>query len=340
METRLTSGLEPGKGPIDIANLWEGDDEVTKLPCGREIAENERSALSDLLQVRTWGKLYSKIPRYTESWGYLLYRLCPMDRRFTGAIDKLERWMRYLVAQQRYAGLEPGNQDYLAIDEKSSLEGKMWPSRELAARFKFDIVHEIPDEDGDLRTGLDVPDGEDDFLPVGAAFVKWREENVNDPDPYAPNEHCIIVDEKCLAALEALPDQTPEPGPTDLIYSDMGLASHCEAAKAWVWILNREYYLRFFEFISDRESEVQLPPFEAGAEGEDRFEPWARIRLDKLLAIWFDIPLGPSPVSWDGCLMRDKEQWEAITWWEGAHANYENERMREERAIQPKIEGS
>jgi hypothetical protein len=149
--------------------------------------------------------------------------------------------------------LEPGDQDYLAVNEKQSLEAKFGPL-ELAARFQFDIVHEIPDEDRDLHTGLDVPDGEDDFLPVGAAFVNWRNENVNDPDPYTPNEHCIIVDEKSLAALEALPEQTPEPGPTDLMNSEVSLTSDCEAKKVWVWILNREYYLCFFEFISNREA--------------------------------------------------------------------------------------
>lgn len=92
---------------------------------------------------------------------------------------------------------------------------------ELARRFWTEVVEDYRDRDA-VRCGLEVEEGLEDFSSIGRAFITWVRDNgknidqlehddfdADEPELYVRNDHCLIIDERALAALETLPESPP-----------------------------------------------------------------------------------------------------------------------------------
>lgn len=324
MDAALSSGPRAEQGPIDPGLYWDGNRDFLATVSGRTIATSEHEILMDLLSMNHWGAKSSKDP-YT--WGFTLYRTCfgpQFNQRFATAVKKLDSHVRYLALQKRHSRLRRWDKEGL-VDELST-DGKILPSRDLARRFKFDVVEELAGGENKVAAGLGVDDGNEDFMAVGAAFCDWVEENALDTSGlHVRNDHCVIIDEKSLVTLEALPDENPEPGPTKLV-------AGCDFTKspqldAWVWMLDRGYYQRYVAAGESPSSPRSgLPPHDHP--NERRFEPWVRTRISNLMGVWWGRPHGYSPSSWQACIARDREKFDKVNWWQGATATTTNDSAR------------
>jgi hypothetical protein len=329
MAPTSATGSESEQTLIDGDRYWVADDGFRASPCGKIIAKNEEEIRRDLdLKMRPWGEKNSKDP-YT--WGFVLYRACfggEFDQRFASAVKKLDSWTRYLAQQRRYAGLQPKDKDDPACDPTAP-DGKTIPSMDLAKRFKLDIIEDYPDGTESVSAGFEVDDGDEDFMAVGKAFLDWVDENaVDTSNLYVRNDHCLIIDERSLVTLEALPDTVPKPGPIKLVGGGCDLYfTESPQKDAWVWILDREYYDKYAEAGKQAPHVIPLPPYSHLK--ERRFDPWVRIRIDKLMRVWWYRPDGYEPGSWQSCIARDRDKFDRVNWWEGAPAPTTNDSIRQ-----------
>jgi len=261
------------------------------------------------------------------TWGFTLYsaHLLPHAKeRFQRGIAKLDRWLRYRAMQRRFTDLDP-NGDYTQLDARP-IDDKILPSHDLARRFKFDVIDEYPAMET-VVAGCKTEDGDEDFMAIGQHFTQWVEEHaLNTLDQYVRNDHCLIVDEKSLRTLEALPDQTPPPGPVE--DDGNGCFLRSQPKGAWVWMLDREYFQKYARAQAS-DGSVRLPPYDHP--DERRFEPWLRIYLCDLERVWFFRPLGFSPSGWGSVVERDRQKFDQVNWWGDAQAGRSNEHTRMER---------
>ncbi|KAG9251906.1 uncharacterized protein F5Z01DRAFT_691448 [Emericellopsis atlantica] len=244
-------------GPVDYNAYWQPEGFDKMLKTSHPIDLNEYYVLRDLLDVHKWGIQDSKDP-YT--WGFTLYsaHLAPHAKeRFQRGIAKLDHWLRYRATQTRYTDLDPKG-DYTQLDARPIYD-KILPSHDLARRFKFDVIDEYPAMET-VVAGCETKDGDEDFMAIGQHFTQWVEEHaLNILDQYVRNDHCLIVDEKSLRTLEALPEQTPPPGP--VADDGNGCFLQSQPKGAWVWMLDREYFQKYARAQASGGS-VRLPPYD------------------------------------------------------------------------------
>lgn len=292
MNTEPTTGGDPG--PLSWGTYWKPEGYTSGRKSNPSVDVREAFVHRDLRDMERWGKQHSDDP-YT--WGFTLYKASAADERFTQGVEKLNRWLRYLARQTRYAGLDPDNKEYLELDARPT-NGKIWPSRDFARRFKLEIVHDYPEKDT-VVAGSEVSDGDEDFMAIGSHFRAWVDEHgLDTSDLYVRNDHSLIVDDKALCTLETLPEQPPPHGPTAMVSEDGGFLEGPQAV-AWVWMLDREYYGRYLQG-------ENLPPYHHP--DEKRFQPWVRIYISDLLRVWFYRPRGMSPGPWDCVVERDQDK--------------------------------
>ncbi|KAI9155202.1 hypothetical protein HJFPF1_07779 [Paramyrothecium foliicola] len=294
MGTPCTTSAEPGPFRMDVS--WQAKDFIQGSRRNREIDQNEDHVRRDLKDVEKWGNKNSDDP-YT-----------------------LKLWLRYLVQQRRYQGLDPDDKEYLELDARPT-NGKIWPSRDMAKLFKLGVIHHYPGRG--VVVGSNPADGEEDFMAIGGHFSALIEERgLATSNLYVRNDHCLIIDEKSLRTLMALSGQTPPPGPTDLVAEDGSGFYNAPLATAWVWMLDREYYGRCLRG-------VKLPPH--GRPDERRYQPWVRIYMGDLPRLWFFRPRGMSPPTWESIVERDEEMFDAVNWWGDASAETRNQVLRMSR---------
>lgn len=61
----------------------------------------------------------------------------------------------------------------------------------------------------------------------------------DEDDLYVRFDHCLIIDERAVAALEMLPDNPSEVKPR-LFRDRMAMHDTCRTDEAWVWLLDRK----------------------------------------------------------------------------------------------------
>ena len=98
---------------------------------------------------------------------------------------------------------------------------------------------------GIVVAGLDVPNGTEDFSPVGRAFIAsvaaYGKPNVTGPRIYAKfqllqNTKRLILDDKSLDTLLTLPKEPPLTAPEDELDA-FNIGGGC---RVWLWVLDRE----------------------------------------------------------------------------------------------------
>jgi hypothetical protein len=178
-----------------------------------------------------------------------------------------------MVKQFRYRGFSESEVN--EHPEQLPTSGEPHPSDELARRFYLEVIEDYPNRD-QVRAGLNVEEGDENFTPVGAAFLDWVDENALDVDDlYVRNDHCLVIDERSLVSLEALPDVPPVSPQTAAEERDLLLIT----GKAWVWLVDRKATL---------DEEAGEPPARLGWMEPDHpsFRPWCRIHLVNLVDLW------------------------------------------------------
>jgi hypothetical protein len=244
-------------------------------------------------------------------WGFTIYRAAfgpGSDERFAMGVKRLEDWLRYCVRQSRYDAF--GRRTDTPLDPDTDLTNTM------AERLWNEVMEDYPGKEK-VRTAAATAagdEGREDFGPVGRAFVRWAEElGVDLSRRNVRYDHCLILDEAALETLEGLPADVPEVRP--LPAPELGYLNPIKhgAAKAWVWILDRE----------------SMQAREAGAprqSPEDMYPPWIRIRLPDLRTLWFWRPQELVPDSWSGVWGEDYVRHGGVSWW-GESARTKNEML-------------
>ena len=264
--------------------------------------------------------------RYTShptSWGFTLYRAVfgpGTDERFAEALRRLRVWVQWHTKQSRYSGFtyeeKRDNSPFLPT------EGAPHDTDELARRFWIEVVEDYPGRDA-VRSGPDVEPGSEDFSPVGRAFLEWVREHDKNIDQleegdfkdepwslYVRHDHCLIVDEAALSALETLPEHPPE---VELLPRQEERSRFETHRHAWLWLLDRKT-MRFQELgrppVRCRWMEPDHPPF----------PPWCRIDPALLYLLWFGRPQRYSPWNWSSVVLdgRDEEFGKVRRWVDGS----------------------
>ncbi|KAL6857695.1 hypothetical protein ACO1O0_005137 [Amphichorda felina] len=315
--------------PVERHLYWEPEGFVPPPAKGNHwIDENEHYVLQDLLDLERWG---SKNSKDLHTWGFTVYNAASDSERFHGGIAKLTLCIRYWATQQRYSGLEP-TEDCTQLVARPTT-GKMLPSHDLARRFEFDIVEDYPGKDTVIAGG---EDGDEDFMAIGRDFTQRVERDaLGTSNLYVRNDHCLIIDDKSLRTLEALPDQYPPPGP-DYEAVEEGTACFLRSpqADAWVWMLDREYYKKYAH-AKEAGGDAFSLLHPQGHPEERRFEPWVRTHIGSLPRVWFFRPRGMSPPVWESVVQRDRHKFDLVNWWGDAQANTANDILRRSRRGEP-----
>ncbi|KAK7965992.1 uncharacterized protein PG986_000269 [Apiospora aurea] len=286
------------------------------------------------------------------SWGFTIYRAVPgqeHDVRFAEGVRRLGEWMRWVILVRRYT--EPDMNTWPRCPElmPQPHEHDRWD--DVAARLWNEVVEHYPNADQVDSTEL----GEEDFAPVGEAFLSWVDQlGIDTTRLNARYDFCLIIDETVLQMLEGLPAETPpleapklgprppppSLGPEEDIRREKAAHRARLAAKRAEAIappapppsksdqdrakdLCRETWV----WILDRET------MEKYQEGEDiEFPPWARIRIRDMYAAWFDRAKGAVPDDWEQHIQEDRHPWDTIRWWVCSGARTANEVLRRYRA--------
>ncbi|CAG9950053.1 unnamed protein product [Clonostachys rosea f. rosea IK726] len=249
--------------------------------------------------------------------GFTLYRAYfgpRTDERFPDAVRRLDAWVRHFVLSDRYRGLDADTREECRLLDSRLDPQRPLPSRELAKRFHLEVIEDYPGKEH-IVAGHATEDGEEDFSSVGEAFTKWVTEHVvTQDDLYVRNDHCLIVDEKALEALERLPRSTPEPGPEPANAPQAKLL-YGHNSGAWVWMLDQEYIHTFThsgpEHIWIRDTFGGGPRYTDGLPAS----PWIRIMPSSIPEVWFHRPRGFTPSNWTAVIQRDKQKFDKISWW-------------------------
>jgi len=307
--TMPSKSTMPDFGPIPD---WAMD------PLHREPGENRTmmhgwdAAARHLTYVQMSDR-YTKSP---SSWGYNLYRAVDgpgTDERFEEAVRRLTAWVQWMVKQFRYHGFSEG--EVKEHPERLPIPGEPHPSDELARRFYLEVIEDYPNRD-QVRAGLNVEEGDENFTPVGAAFLDWVDENALEVDDlYVRNDHCLVIDERSLVSLEALPDVPPVSPQTAAEERDLFPIKD----KAWVWLVDRETTLDEM----NGEPPLRLRWMEPD---HPSFRPWCRIELANLVDLWFGRPQGHCIARWVGVLVEDSDitKFGKVRWWLNVGAQTEN----------------
>ena len=183
------------------------------------------------------------------------------------------------------------------------------------------MVEDYPGREA-VRCGSEVEEGSEDFSAVGRAFIAWVRENGKDvdqleagnfdntrhPDLYVRNDHCLIVDERALAALEALPENPPAVGP--MVYEEWGRC-HDTYQHAWLWLLDRN---------TMQAQELGIAPLRPAWMGPDHppFPPWWPRPYLFLFHLWFGRSEGYIPGPWTSVVAESlkEEEWGKVHYWD------------------------
>ena len=263
-----------------------------------------------------------RLTNHPTSWGFTLYRAAfgpGTDERFAEALRRLRVWVQWHTKQSRYRG------SLTDSDIRSAgvpALGTPHDTDELARRFWIEVVEDYLDRDA-VRCGLEVKKGSEDFSPIGRAFIIWVRENgknidqlehddfdADEPELYVRNDHCLIIDERALAALETLPEYPPAGKPLLFEEWDMCFSTY---QNAWLWILDRK---------TMRAQELGRPPVRCSWMEPDHpsFPPWCRINTMYLFNLWFGRPDGYCVSDWAGVVAESRagEEWGKVRYWDQA----------------------
>ncbi len=126
-------------------------------------------------------------------WGFTIYRAAfgpGSDERFATALRRLDSWVRFVVLSGRFSLLKFGL-DYGLL---KGLDPN--PSELLAERLWNEVVEDYPDKDKNHSGG---EDGDEDFTPVGKAFIRWGNDlGVTLDERNARYQNCLIIDDAVL----------------------------------------------------------------------------------------------------------------------------------------------
>ncbi|KAL7946010.1 hypothetical protein V8C42DRAFT_322214 [Trichoderma barbatum] len=266
----------------------------------KKVAERDRPARGDLeaIQLRAFD------PRVPFGWGFTIYRAVfgqGTDARFAEGLNRLDKWLRWEARDSRYRNEDRNT--WKIYPEYMPAPGEPDVTDEIAARMYNEVVEEYPDAQ-DIITE---PEGSEDFSPVARDFI-FRVESFNIPfDPcdweegrrHSRYDTCLIIDERVLKMLEALPEDTPAVVPRD-DSSPERKATKAPLKENWIWILNRETAIK-------KEEGEEGPVVE--------FPPWIRIRLQSLRYLFFMRAKGFIPSYWPYVVEEDREHWDTVRWW-------------------------
>ncbi|PKS07341.1 hypothetical protein jhhlp_005943 [Lomentospora prolificans] len=195
-------------------------------------------------------------------------------------------------------------------------QGTSTPANIVADRFWNEIIEDYPDQKA-VVAGLDVPNGNEDFSPVGRAFIAsvaaHGKPNVTEPHIRAKyhllrNTKCLIVDDRSLDTLLTLPKEPPLTAPED----ELDAFNVAGGNRVWLWVLDRET-------MQARENGKPLPKLPYQAADEEPYPPWARMYVSFVAEKWFERPELPE------YLIEDTTEWKTVRYWHADPVSWQNE---------------
>ncbi|KAK8067018.1 hypothetical protein PG997_013765 [Apiospora hydei] len=283
-------------------------------------------------------------PHVPYSWGFTIYRAVPgqeHDVRFAEGVRRLSEWMRWAIRVRRYTEPDMNTWPHCPELMPQPHEHDRWD--DVAARLWNEVVEDYPNAGQVDSTEL----GEEDFAPVGEAFLSWVDQlGVDTSRLNARYDFCLIIDETVLQMLESLPTETPpleapklgpRPPPPSLDPEEdirREKAAHQARLAAKRAEANappvppppksdqdraKDLCRDTWVWILDRETNIEFPP-------------WAKMRIRDMYAAWFDRAKGAVPDDWELHIQEDRHQWDKIRWWVCSGARTANEVLRRYRA--------
>jgi len=201
----------------------------------------------------------------------------------------------------------------------------------VADRFWNEIIEDYPDREA-VVAGLDVPNGAEDFSPVGRAFiasvaVHGKPEMtgllIRERLQLIRNTKCLIIDDKSLDTLLTLPKEPPHTAPEDTLEAYRVAGGN----SVWLWVLD-------LETMQAREDGKPLLKLSYQGADEKPYPPWARMLVSFVAGKWFERPALPESVKWSGELIEDKIEWKTVLYWHADLVSWQNEFRRNRRKNQ------
>jgi hypothetical protein len=277
----------------------------------------EKQAVEGARQVRAnfdFLQTTTNNPSAPYVWGFTIYRAVfgpGSNERFTAGLSRLEDWIRWSVRQSRY------EEDWILWNRCPATvppTGAWDPTDAMAQRMWNEVVEDYPDRDK-VRSGEGTEAGDDDFEPIGRAFIAWVESTGVDPlHLLVRYDHCLIIEELSLQAIERLPAEVPEVKPRPF-ENPTTREEQQELTKLldsiWVWMLDRETMARHLE----GDTRPRLPPESVCGYRISYIPPWLRLRLSDVYSLWFRRSRNMETPSWDSKCEQDAVQYDKVFWW-------------------------
>jgi len=254
------------------------------------------------------------------SWGFTIYRATKAvagqdpeaDARFAEGLRRFEAIVCWKFLQR-----------------ENALSSQDTAANIVADRLWNEIIEDYSDREA-VVAGLDIPNGTEDFSPVGRAFIAsvaaHGKPNVIGPhirEKYQllRNTKCLIIDDKSLDTLLMLPKEPPLTAAEDILDAfDMAGSD-----QVWVWVLD-------YKTMQAREDGEPLPKLPYQAADEEPYPPWARMYVSFVAGKWFERPQLPDMV-WCDELIEDIIEWKTVRYWHADPVSWQNERRRRNREI-------
>jgi hypothetical protein len=208
------------------------------------------------------------------------------------------------------------------------------PTDDMAQRMWNDVIEDYPDRDK-IPSGEGTEPGDEDFEAIGRAFIAWVGSTTVDPSNLLVRyDHCLIIDETSLEAIERLPAEVPEVKPRPF-EAQTTREEQQELTKlldsTWVWMLDRETMARHLE----GDTRPRLPPESVCGYRISYIPPWLRLRLSDVYSLWFRRSRSMETPGWDSKCEQDTVQYDKVFWWNPLAPVINEARVRRRQQAQP-----